>query len=395
MSARTRPPRSPVPGFNTKPLVAKIFAAGSVETREAFGGVDEAWQQLRADSPVGFQVESIPNGSLEGAFLVVKSGESAGKDLPIGRVAGRTVFIAVNPLGGNNLEVLKGLKPGDQVQLDNSDFLAAQYYHRHQVPGPDFHVWDQFRGPDGKPTYPQRPRLLGPMVTGTGTVQSGRFQGKMIVCESLMDQDAFPWQADWYRAKVKAALGEHLDDNFRLWYTEHAVHSDNQRGEDSTHTVSYIGVLHQALRDVSAWVEKGVPPPPSSTYEVIDGQVRVSATAAERNGIQPVVNLAANGHARADVAVGQRVRFSAVVEVPARTGRIVSAEWDLQGDGAYTAVQGFKGSSGTRIALKATHAFSKPGTYFAALRATSQRQGDAKTLYARIHNLGRVRVVVR
>jgi hypothetical protein len=39
--------------------------------------------------------------------------------------------------------------------------------------------------------------------------------------------------------------------------------------------------------------------------------------------------------------------------------------------------------------------FSKPGTYFPALRVTSQRQGDAKSLYARVRNLGRVRVVVR
>jgi hypothetical protein len=29
------------------------------------------------------------------------------------------------------------------------------------------------------------------------------------------------------------------------------------------------------------------------------------------------------------------------------------------------------------------------------LRATSQREGDAKTPYARIQNLGRVRVVVK
>jgi hypothetical protein len=45
--------------------------------------------------------------------------------------------------------------------------------------------------------------------------------------------------------------------------------------------------------------------------------------------------------------------------------------------------------------VKATHAFAKPGTYFATLRAISQRQGDAKTPYARIQNLARVRVVVK
>jgi len=35
------------------------------------------------------------------------------------------------------------------------------------------------------------------------------------------------------------------------------------------------------------------------------------------------------------------------------------------------------------------------GTYVAALRATSHRQGDPDTPYARVQNLGRVQVVVR
>ena len=37
---------------------------------------------------------------------------------------------------------------------------------------------------------------------------------------------------------------------------------------------------------------------------------------------------------------------------------------------------------------------SRPGTYFAALRATSQREGDPDTPHTRIQNLARVRVVV-
>ena len=51
-------------------------------------------------------------------------------------------------------------------------------------------------------------------------------------------------------------------------------------------------------------------------------------------------------------------------------------------------------AGGERITLSTTHVFSNPGTYFPALRATSQRNGDSKTPYARIDNLARVRVVV-
>ena len=44
--------------------------------------------------------------------------------------------------------------------------------------------------------------------------------------------------------------------------------------------------------------------------------------------------------------------------------------------------------------VSSEYAYSKPGTYFAVLRVFSQRQGDAKTPYARIQNIARVRVVV-
>lgn len=384
-----------------KTKVTKVLTVENPETSKALGGVDTAWKQMQAEAPVAFEVEQVPEVKIDGAFLYIKSGASAGKELAIGKIVGRTVAIGINPFAANDPGVLKGIKVGDEVQIDNSDFLAAQTYHRHQVSTPDFYVWDQFRGPDGKPLYPQRPKLIGPMITygGAGSLQSGKFKGKMIVVASLLDQDALPWQADWYRTKVKENLGTKLDDSFRLWYTDNAVHGDQEKREDPTHTVSYLGILQQALRDVSAWVEKGVPPPPSTSYKVVDGQVVVPPSAAERYGIQPVVTVTANGGVRADVRVNQQVKFTGIVELPPGTGKIVAAEWDFEGEGTFPVVQEIKtsnsSSSGTRVTFTMSHAFLKPGTYFPALRATSQRQGDAHTPYARIHNLGRVRVVVQ
>ena len=46
------------------------------------------------------------------------------------------------------------------------------------------------------------------------------------------------------------------------------------------------------------------------------------------------------------------------------------------------------------IHVTTTHAFSKPGTYFPALRVASQREGDPNTPFARSLNLSRFRVVV-
>ena len=384
-----------------KTKVTKVLTVENPETSKALGGVDTAWKQLQAEAPVAFEVESVPRSRLEGAFLYFTTGAAAGKNLAIGKIVGNTVAIGINPFAPTDSATLKSIKVGEEVEIDNSDFLAAQTYHRHQVPTPDYYVWDQFRGPDGKPLYPQRAKLVGPMITygGAGSLQSGKFKGKMIVVESLMDQDALPWQADWYRAKVKGNLGPQLDENFRLWFTDHAIHGDQEKQEDPTHTVSYMGILQQALRDLSAWVEKGVEPPASTSYKVDDGQVVVPATAVDRKGVQPVVTLNANGGARADVAVNQPVKFSAIVEVPPNTGKVVAAEWDFEGQGTFPIAQNIENSdsksSGARVCLTMSHAFPKPGTYFPVLRATSQRDGDEHTPYARIHNLARVRVVVK
>jgi len=100
-----------------------------------------------------------------------------------------------------------------------------------------------------------------------------------------------------------------------------------------------------------------------------------------------------NGDVRADVGVGKSVRFSATVEAPPNTGKVMTAEWDFEGAGTFATIAKF--TSGTRVTLKSTHAFARPGTYFVTLRVASQRDGDAKSPFARILNLDRMRVVVK
>ncbi len=46
------------------------------------------------------------------------------------------------------------------------------------------------------------------------------------------------------------------------------------------------------------------------------------------------------------------------------------------------------------IVLAAEHAYDRPGTHFAVLRATVQREGDPVSAYGRVQNLSRVRIVV-
>jgi hypothetical protein len=345
-----------------------------------------------AGPPRRLELSDVPTGDLTGADLVVMSGASAGKSVALGTVAGKTVSFGF----GATPAVVNSIQAGEKVRIDNSAYLALQTYHRHQVPTRDMYGWNQFRNNKGEPIYPQRDVLIGPIgaLNGAGSLQNGKFNGKMIALESLMDIDALPWQADWYRTKVKEALGNRIDNEFRLYFIDHAQHTAPAGVLAQARTVSYQGALEQALRDVSAWVEKGVKPLASTNYKMDESQVEVSASAAQRLGIQPVVRLSANGRERAEVAVGQSVTFVADIQVPPNGGKIVSAEWDFEGRGNYPTPEtltDFKPS----VTLKTTHSFAQPGTYFAVLRVTSQREGDPKTPYGRIQNIGRVRVVVK
>ena len=362
-------------------------------SNENRGGVDTAFLSAEAAGRVvAFRLNAAPPPVyFLGGDLRVLSGAASGKTLTLARIAGDIVV-----LGITDASVAATVAPGDSVQVDNSNFLAAETYHRHQVPGPEFAVWDQFRGPDGKPLYPQRPMLLGPLFTRftAGSAMSGKWNGKMIVLESLWDREAMPWQGDWYRSQVRANLGDRTDDHFRLWYTDHALHGDEPAIEDATRVVSYQGALQQALRDLATWVERGVAPPASTKYQVVDGQVIVPVTAAERRGIQPVVSLLVKGGRRVDVMVGERVRLAGTIVVPPGGGSLVAAQWDFDGKGSF-AKSSTIAAGATTATVEAEHVFDSPGTYFPALRAVSQRQGDRATPYARVQNLGRVRVVVK
>ncbi|MFV8819173.1 hypothetical protein [Haliea sp. E17] len=360
------------------------------------GLADDAWKAMQgkhqAALPVALKIAAVPAQNTLGADLSVASGDAAGTPLPLVRLEGDIVLLAPGAE-----EALAKLKVGDKLHFDNRNFLAVQTYHRHQVPGPEYAVWDQFRDAQDKPIYPQRPMLLGPMFAqgASGTLQSGDFKGKMILLENLYDTEAFPWQADWYRARVQEHLGEAMDDNFRLWFNDHSNHHDATEQRDPLHTVSYLGVLQQALRDVSAWVEAGVEPPANTRYEVVDGQVEVPEDAALRGGIQPTIALTANGSSRAEVAAGEAVDLVASVAVPAGTGSIVAAQWDLDGQGTFPVAGQIERAADGQVTVRLEHAYSQPGTWFPTLRVASQREGDAGTAFARIQNLGRVRVVVR
>lgn len=377
----------------TAEVAELIRGAGEGKNHGPRGGVDQAFRGPRMPhgQVTAVRFSSAAPTNTQNAELVVTSGPAKDARIFLERVEGDLATIG-NPEAGSPLDALR---PGDVVEVDNSNILAAQTYHRHQVPGPEYPVWDQYRNPDGSPSYPQRPFLLGPMLAkgASGTVQTGKYEGKMIVVACLLDREAFPWQADWYACKVREHLRAQFRDHFRLWYVDHGLHGDSGTEEEHpTRSIPYIGVLQEALRQLAAWVEKDEAPAAATSYEVVDGQVTVPLTAADRGGVQPVAMLTANSRSRAEVSPGEPVLLRLTADTPPNSGEIVAVEWDLDGDGVYDTAGRIQPE--TRIDLTQTARFTTPGTYFITARVTAQGEGDPGSPWARIENLARARIVV-
>ncbi|KAG7433188.1 hypothetical protein Forpi1262_v007119 [Fusarium oxysporum f. sp. raphani] len=279
-----------------------------------------------------------------------------------------------------NATVLALLSKGTKVHVDNRAWLAASLYHRHQVPTREgFSAWDYLRNADGQPKYPQRKVLIGDTISfgaSGGCSFTGNVTAHVMVMDALKDFDALPWQATWYKAQVQKALGDRFNDKYRLHYIANADH--------------FIDPQH--LRDLSAWVEKGKEPPAGTSYTVSHGQVKVPATAAQRRSIQPVVDLTANGKDRVTIKAGRSVSFSAHIEVPPNTGSVTSVEWDFEGNGNF--VKKSFGKAKGIMDVAASRTYRNKGTYYPSVRVASHRDGDAKSAYAQVANLGRMRVIV-
>ncbi len=347
-----------------------------------------------------------PDSNIVGAELLVTGGAAEGRRLSVFQASAPGVFVVLGDA--------EGLGTGDQVAIDNRDYLALQTYHRHQVPDPERYArlsaprehfpplpeifppmpaWNQFLDDEGNPIYPQREVLVAPASTfyGSGSILDGHFHGKMIGLQTMMDIDAFPWKADWNREVIhQAGNGE----RYRLYFVDHADHSSGPvTGSRQARITSYRGALEQTLRHLAAWVEEGVEPPAETRYTLDEAQVVLPKTARQRLGIQPVVHLRANGGERAEVGVGEAVRLTALVEVPEGSGSIVRVEWDFEGDGRFVPGN-LEVIHPGNIRGVVEHRYTEPGTYFPVLRVASHQGGDPEARHALVQNLGRARVVV-
>jgi hypothetical protein len=358
--------------------------------------------------PAMVELTSAPDRDISRAQFFMTSGASAGKPLPVFTAQGKVLTMGVNAgLGGLPGAFLPFPPPeisvGDTVRVDNSGALAFETYCRHFLPpSPEYYGWNQFRDEAGQPLYPQRPTPATPGVRPVGSTLEGRVTGKVLVMECALDIHAWPWQADWYRSKIKEALGESAGHAaFALWYIDNSSHdspghfgTQGYKAAAWARTICPIGVLEQGLRDLAAWCEQGTRPL-ETRYTIVDTQLQLPESASERGGVQPVVTLQANGGERAEVKVGQPVKFSGMIEVPPNAGKAIAVAWDCEGRGEPEgrAPQPLADPS-PQIEVSTEHAYAKPGTYFPLLRAFSHRDGDPAARYGLVQNLARARVVV-
>lgn len=375
------------------------------QTQETDGrnNTDDAWQKMLSDgSDAYIEVETVPEGEdlyLKGVDILFQDGAAAGKRLRLGHIDGRRLILGMSYGSDDIRDVLSVVKEGDGLVLDNSDYIAIQTYHRHQVPeDPSFHAWDQYRDGSGKPIYPQRDHVIsfGFTYGGCGSVQDGCIQSKVIVMNNLMDGD-FPWQADWYRSKVEETWGEQAEDRFRIWYNDNCPHGDVSDTGDALRMTSYLGALNLALLEVAAWAEKGELPADNSGYHIMDNQVILADSASERRGIQPVVTLYADGKVLTAVSAGETVHFTADIEIPQGGGSLVSVEWSFEGEQDYPAKDAdichISDTDGVKhIQAKTDHTFTKPGRYFAVVRVAASR--TPQDPYIQVRNLARAQIVV-
>lgn len=402
-----------------KGRVRRVHLPGTPETLdeenelEGRNGVDDAWKKMLTDGKDAWiELETLPEGDdlyLRGVNITFTTGEAAGKQLLLGgmerdKETGGGFLTIGMCYGMDDLPgVLSKVRPGDELTLDNSDYIAIQSYYRHQVPADlSFHAWDQFRKADGSPAIPQRSFVMGYGFTGTGTVQDGDVQGKVIVIQCLMDESTCPWCGDWYRGKVREAKGG--EDGFRIYYMQRCMHGDvGLLGNNMV--VNYKAALLQALLDMAAWLQEGKEPLKSTVYERVGGQIIEEADPARRLGMQAGVTLTVNGSKCAHVKADGEFVLRAEMTVPENAGEITSVRYDFNDDWSYPApadhlfpVEGrFTRTEKDSIhgaVSEITHHFDIPGTYFVSVRVTSQRDGKADEAFTQVSNLDRARIIV-
>jgi hypothetical protein len=299
----------------------------------------------------------------------------------------KDVFGGVHPIL-NSKVLLDAVQVGSKVRINNRFIIAMYYYPRYSLIA-GMHSYDQYRNTDGSAKYPQRKDLsvlLGPNYrTMGGRNETGAIKTKVMIIEGRADNLSWPIFNASYAEQIQRTLGKAKANSMMRFYLH-----DNGR-----HAVGggEPGIFQQSMQDMMAWVERGITPPPSTSYTIRNGQLVPPNNAAERHGLQPVMSLTANGVSRATVGINQPVSLAAKVEMPPKTGQVVQYNWTVQGTADPMTVLD---KPQPLVNVNRTISFDKPGTYVVRLTVNGQRDGlVAPSNLTLLNNFQEVRVVVQ
>lgn len=349
-------------------------------------------QRSPPDRAVALLIEGGNLGMMGCARIEFQTGAGVGRNLYVLGVSGDALIVS-----GVGNEFLAGVLPGDEVLIENDRYLAFCHHFMHQVE-PQFEEWASCVL-DGRPLYPQRP-LLERLFSGRYSFDlSGK---KIIIVNGMQDRGTWPSSAVHYRTNLARKMGVDAEEVSRLWFNEQQQHIDGAwmvpvgPPVPTTEFINYGGVIHEALRQLVAWVEQEQAPSPSSLFDYTrDSMVILAEESAVRGGVQPSIRIRGNGNAgRLDVRAGEPVELVALAEAIPGTGTIVSLEWDFEGLGTWPECVEDIAQGSTRLEHRTRHVFDKPGKYFPSSRVTTRFSGEGSAQNFRITNLGRMRVVV-
>jgi hypothetical protein len=358
---------------------------------------------LPPDLPFAVELDIEGLDQYYGCEMTVLNGDAKGRNLFI-----YGTFHGLSGSPERTPEMMRGIKVGDEVELDNRRFIAFLHYFLYSVEAPKDLATLTHQpiirsgrpfAPDNIPIYPQRTN-----PPGAGDLK-GAFNGKMIYVLSTHDIYVWPVTAG-YPDIYGARYGDALPERFRFYWAQNgaigppqlAVGYNVGEGDLRVWDTRLIDFQHsmgrQVWRYLKEWVEDGKVPPSGTSYHFNDAnELFLPATAKERLGIQPVVHATANGARRAAVRIGERVHFAGTIEAPPDAGTIVEAGWDFLQTADYPVKDPTADGTATTLSISTDYAFKEAGTYFVALRAGIHRDGKHGT-GAATHNLDRVRVVV-
>jgi Tannase and feruloyl esterase len=382
--------------------IREVCPAGDLSS-EVFVAMQLATAGATLQTPYGAKIDYDDVKSTFMSKLTIKTGRAAGREMVIASVARSGALI---PFGEKCPELFEGVEPGDEVEIDNRDWIAFCHLYQHNVewavpglhsegqPVPD--DFDPF-AVDGFPVHAQ----TGVSKYDLNVVTP--WPGKMIYIGALLDICIWPTMITTFDAYVRSVLGDGAADHYRLWWVENSTHGRAEMAVGltgdppaywRTRLVDYEAVGAAAITALRHWVEDAVEPPRDSSFSLTaDKDISLPADPIARGGVQPAVRLSVNGESRAEVKVGTEVTFEGFAEVPDGAGTLVEAEMDFEGTDSWPfQAKGVDGSS-AKMPIVAAHTFGEPGTYFPVLRVGSHRDGAGHGGEA-VRNLARVRVVV-